>query len=264
MSNPALNPNVGKRILLVEDDVNLAQLIGDFLSKNGFELTLLSNGVEALRVITDEQFHLVILDVMLPGMSGLDVCREVRSRYEGPLMMFTALGSDSDQMLGLELGADDYIVKPVQPRLLLSRINALFRRIKPSDALIDEQTILDPKLIKVGLLEINLSNRSVTIGDIPINLTSANFDLLNILARNPGTLIEREVIVQELRGFEYDGIDRSIDRRISRLRAKLQHHLQGVDIIKTIRGKGYQLCCDFDHRHLNENVHSIKLAKLSK
>jgi two-component system OmpR family response regulator/two-component system response regulator RstA len=238
--NNVNNPDQGPHILLVEDDLELAQLIHDYLVKNQYKVSVVHNGLQAAKDIVLKQPDLVILDVMLPGMSGMDVCKEVRPSYSGLILMLTALDEDMDQMLGLELGADDYIIKPVQPRLLLSRIRALLRRQRPVANAI-ESNHASPSTEELGL-HISLKDRSITLNNQTIELTTAEFDLLLLLAKSAGEVVDRDHIVESLRGFEYDGLDRSIDRRISRLRKKLQLSTNGSEAIKTVRGKGYQLC----------------------
>lgn len=229
-------------ILLIEDDAELAALIGDFLRKHDYAVVTHDDGVGAVEKIVELKPTLVILDVMLPGKTGMDVCREAREVYEGPIIMFTALDDDIDQMLGLELGADDYVVKPVQPRLLLSRIRAVLRRFQVGDS---HSNAIQDRVIKAGDLEVNLADLTVSLSGKPISMTNAEFDLLVLLANQAGSVVDRNSIVKELRGFEYDGLDRSIDRRISRLRKKLET-ANGDSLIKTIRGKGYQLCVHID------------------
>lgn len=229
-------------ILLVEDDVQLASLVQDYLEKNGYRVTIVADGIEAIQTIIRLQPDLVILDVMLPGINGMDVCREVRGRFSGALLMLTALDDDMDHMLGLELGADDYIIKPVQPRLLLARVRTLLRRVQQSKGSTDR---VDQEGISVGELNIDLSNRRVSAGGVEIELTSSEYELLVLLALDIGQVVDRNTIVQELRGFEYDGLDRSIDRRISRLRKKLAVSVKSTSI-KTVRGKGYLLCLEQD------------------
>lgn len=224
-------------ILLVEDDAELASLIVEFLNKHQYDVKLQTTGDGAVETIAATQPDLVVLDVMLPGKSGMDICREARVDYDGPIIMFTALDDDLDQMLGLELGADDYIVKPVIPRLLLSRIKAVLRRFEGNRSGAQGSA----RQIKVGSLEINLADISVSIEGKPLSVTNAEFELLVLLAIDAGKIVDRDTILQELRGFEYDGFDRSIDRRVSRLRKKLEQ-AHGEPIIKTVRGKGYQLC----------------------
>ncbi|MEZ7275799.1 response regulator [Pseudoalteromonas sp. 68 DY56-GL68] len=235
--SPQANPK--KSIFLVEDDLALSCLIRDFLERYQFNVSVFSNGAEAAKEILRCQPDLVILDIMLPGMNGLDVCRQIRSEYRGFIMMQTALDDDIDQMLGLEIGADDYIVKQVQPRLLLTRINALLRRSQRANPYHPNDEV--HAAIECGPLVINLSNRSVTLNRHSVELTSAEFELLVLLARSIGKVVSRDDIIQTIRGFEYDGLDRSIDRRVSRLRKKL-HMYHPEEMIKTVRGLGYQLC----------------------
>jgi len=226
--------------MLVEDDRELSELISDYLTKNDFNISCIANGVEAIDGIIKNQPDLVILDIMLPGCSGMDVCKAVRPNYAGPILMLTAIDDDIDQMLGLELGADDYVIKPIHPRLLLSRIKALLRRVNGPNT-------INHKKIIVGQIVINTATRAVTVNDKTCELTSAEYELLLLLAQDVGSVVERNTIVNELRGFDYDGLDRSVDRRISRLRKKLQHMQKGSngkEMIKTIRGKGYQLCVE--------------------
>lgn len=239
----ALSDN--KKIVLVEDDQLLANLIRDFLVKYEFDVSVVADGFEAVDVILEQQPDIVILDVMLPGQSGMEVCRQIRDKYDGIILMQTALDDDIDQMMGLELGADDYVVKQVQPRLLLSRIRALLRRIQPTknQPLQHQQSSSsDTNAIVLENLNINISLRKVTLDAQEIDLTTAEFELLYLLARTPGEPVSRDTMAQQLKGYEYDGLDRSLDRRISRLRKKLQDDIETPKIIKTVRGKGYQLC----------------------
>ena len=223
-------------IILVEDDLELAELIQDFLQNYEFTIEIVSDGITAVNEILSKQPDLVILDIMLPGQSGMDVCRSIRSNYHGMILMQTALDDDIDQVMGLELGADDYIVKKIKPRLLLSRIRALLRRH-------DRNTLDNDKdQLQFGPLAINLQHRAVTLNQQPIKLTTSEFELLYLLAQNVGQVVSRDDIAQHIRGFEYDGLDRSIDRRISRLRRTLNDDPNEPDLIKTIRGVGYQLC----------------------
>lgn len=232
-----------KRLILVEDDLELSQLISEFLAKHEFIVSTVNNGIEAADKIIEEQPDIVILDVMLPGQNGMEVCKQVRHSYQGPILMQTALDEDIDQMMGLELGADDYIIKQIQPRLLLSRVRALLRRSNhPSKVPDIGNTSIDNFVLTVGSLTIDLSNRTVLCNDKVIILTTAEFELLRLLANSPGEVVTREDIILNIRGYEYDGLDRSIDRRISRLRKKLSDDPANPSLIKTVRGLGYQLC----------------------
>ena len=228
-------------LLVVEDDHELASLIQEYLTKNGFTVDVVGNGLEAVAFIKQSQPDLVILDIMLPGLSGMDVCKEVRAFFHAPILMLTALDEDIDQMLGLELGADDYVIKPIKPRLLLSRVRALLRRAEQNLRASSSHEVSNNQP-QAHPITINMQLREVKIADRPIVLTTAEFDLLKLLVENAGDVVSRDIIVQNLRGFDYDGLDRSIDRRISRLRKKLEDDKLDPHIIKTVRGKGYLFC----------------------
>ncbi len=221
------------QILIVEDDERLAMLTQDYLRKNGLDVAIETDGTRAIRRIIAEQPDLVVLDVMLPGSDGLTVCREVRAQYQQPILMLTARTDDMDQVLGLEMGADDYVAKPAQPRVLLARIRALLRR---SDTAPVESS---PQRLEFGDLVIDNGGRSVTLNDELVDFTSAEYDLLWLLASNAGRILSREDIFERLRGIEYDGQDRSIDVRISRIRPKIGDDPENPKRIKTVRSKGY-------------------------
>ena len=211
----------------------------EYLLKHDYQVKVVEDGVTAASEIISTQPDMVILDIMLPGISGTEVCKQVRPKYSGPIVMLTALDEDIDQMLGLELGADDYIVKPVVPRLLLSRIRAVSRRFNYLDK--PQQNNESEDAIQVGVLEVNLAHLRASIDGRDLQTSTSEFDLLTLLARNAGKVVSRDTIIRELRGFEYDGHDRSIDRRVSRLRKKLERAGSQV-MIKSVRTKGYQLC----------------------
>lgn len=224
------------RILLVEDDERLAELTAEYLRKNDFEVSIEPRGDIAESRILKEDPELVILDVMLPGKDGFEICRNVRDRYKGVILMLTARDEDLDQILGLELGADDYIAKPAQPRLLLAHIKALLRR-SPGAAV--ENNNEEVEQLSFGNLHISQATRSTYLGEEVIDLTTAEFDLLWLLARHAGSILSRDDLLQQLRGIGFDGLDRSIDARISRLRRKLGDDPDNPTRIKTVRGKGY-------------------------
>jgi len=228
------------RILLVEDDDRLANLTAEYLRKNDFEVTIEGRGDTAESRILNDDPELVILDVMLPGKDGFEVCRAVREKYNGVILMLTARDEDLDQILGLELGADDYIAKPVPPRLLLARIKALLRRA-PSAANQEEENVNldDAAELAFGSFRISQATRSAHLGKDVIDLTTAEFDLLWLLARHAGSILSRDDLLQQLRGIGFDGLDRSIDARISRLRRKLGDDPENPTRIKTVRSKGY-------------------------
>ena len=221
-------------ILVVEDDESLALLLGRVLGRNGFAVSFEARGDAAVARILAERPDAVVLDGSLPGKDGLDVCREVRARYAGPILMLTGRSEDMDQVLALELGADDYVAKPAQPRVLLARLRALLRRGGPGAA---RQS--SPALLRYGRFEISLTDRRVRLADEEIDFTTAEFDLLWLLASRAGTILSRDDIFAALRGIQHDGVDRSIDMRISRLRKRLGDDPVRPQRIKTVRGKGY-------------------------
>lgn len=226
------------RILIVEDDERLATLTKDYLESNGLKVSVEGDGSRAIERIKSEQPDLVVLDLMLPGEDGLAVCRIVRPYYKGPILMLTARTEDLDQVLGLEMGADDYVAKPVRPRVLLARIRALLRRIKDSG---DDQPVetTSENRLTFGNLVVDNAMREAWLDGQSIDLTSAEFDLLWLLSSSAGRVLTREEIFSHLRGIEYDGQDRSIDVRVSRIRPKVGDDPMNPKRIKTVRSKGY-------------------------
>lgn len=221
------------KILLIEDDIELAALTQDYLQKNNMSVVIESDGKNAVERILNEQADCVLLDIMLPNKDGFTICKEVRDQYQGPILMLTARDEDMDQLLGLELGADDYISKPVHPRILLARIHTLLRRVNPVvEATIVSSLQFDDLLIETGSRQVFHKNQL-------INLSTAEYDLLLLLAQHAGTVLSRDSILQHLRGIGYDGTDRSVDLRISRIRQKLQSKPHTQERIKTVRGSGY-------------------------
>jgi len=223
-----------KRVLLIEDDEITVKTLGRFLEKQGFSVEHEARGDRAVERILAAQPDVVVLDGMLPGKDGFDVCREVRSRYRGPILMLTARDEDPDQILGLELGADDYIPKPAEPRVVLARIRACLRRGAAGAAAPQERDEF-----VFGRFRINRAARTVHLGTEEISFTTAEFDLLWLLASNAGTILSRDDIQSKMRGIEHDGLDRSIDMRISRLRKRLGDDPDTPARIKTVRAKGY-------------------------
>ena len=228
-----LEPRDQDHVLIIEDDERLAGLTRDYLEANGFRVTLEADGARGVERILAFQPDLVILDLMLPGEDGLSICRRVRGDYQGPILMLTARTDDMDQVLGLEMGADDYVPKPVQPRVLLARMRALLRRTEGPEATPGETRLT------FGNLEIDSATREAWLEGERIDLTSAEFDLLWLLASNAGRVLTREEIFSQLRGIKYDGQDRSIDVRVSRIRPKIGDDPNQPHRIKTVRSKGY-------------------------
>lgn len=222
------------RLLIVEDDLRLAAVVREFLEKHGFGVVIEHRGDQALAAIAKHDPDLVILDLMLPGMDGLAVCREARRTYTRPILILTARGQEIDEVMGLELGADDFLAKPLRPTVLLARIRALLRRVRRPAVSGDE-----PKRITIGPLVINASARTVEVSGSPVELTTAEFDLLWCLASQAGKVLTRDELSLQTRGIPYDGVDRSIDLRISSLRAKLGDDGKRPALIKSIRAVGY-------------------------
>lgn len=229
------------RILIVEDDERLAGLTSEYLESNGMQVSVEGDGTAAIERIKNEQPDLVILDLMLPGEDGLSICRLVRPYYTGPIIMLTARDDDLDQVLGLEMGADDYLAKPARPRVLLARIRALLRRMKETPEPHSSVSGSDGGQDRVTFANLVVDNgmREAWLDEEPIDLTSAEFDLLWLLSSNAGRVLSREEIFTALRGIEYDGQDRSIDVRISRIRPKIGDDPLQPKRIKTVRSKGY-------------------------
>ncbi|MES2662860.1 MAG: response regulator [Pseudomonadota bacterium] len=229
------------RILIVEDDERLAALSRDYLQSNGMDVGVVSDGKEAIDHIISRQPDLVVLDLMLPGADGLEVCRAVRDKFKNPILMLTARTDDVDQVLGLEMGADDYVPKPVRPRVLLARIRALLRRNDDDDSSSHASNAAadQPQRLQFGELMIDNGAREVQLKSQTVDLTSAEYDLLWLLASSAGRILSREEIFEKLRGIEYDGQDRSIDVRISRIRPKVGDDPISPKRIKTVRSKGY-------------------------
>lgn len=225
-------------LLLVEDDVRLAALTQDYLQQQGFHVVVIHHGNDAVNAVKQITPDVLILDIMLPGMDGLEICRQIRPWFSNPVLMLTARDEDLDEIIGLELGADDYVTKPVQPRVLLARINALLRRRQLQRVIASsDKTIL--KQIRIGQLQINQATRDVYLNQQSIILTTNEFELLWLLAQHPGEILSRDQILSSLRGIDYDGLDRWVDIRISHLRHKLGDDPQQPFRIKTIWGKGY-------------------------
>lgn len=228
--------NEGSNILLVEDDQALAEAVCQYLSGEGFSVQIIADGNAAVQAITSSQPDLVILDIMLPGKDGLTICREIRPDYKGFVIMFTAREDEIDQIVGLELGADDYLIKPVKPRLLLAKVKAFLRR-----GSMQADSTGDPDQLTFDELRIDLSQRTVILNGEEVRLTSAEFDLLVILAKRAGNILTRDEITQQLSGGRYDGLDRTIDNKISLLRRKLGDDSGIPARIKTVRSRGYVL-----------------------
>ena len=222
-----------ERILVVEDDPRLGRLLREYLSENGFEVQLEDRGDTAVNTILTWRPALVILDLMLPGLDGFEVFRLVRPLFSGRALFLTARRGDVDHVAGLELGADDYVTKPVDPRVLLARVRAVLRRGEGSSQPLTH--------LLVGLLEVDRPARRATWEGRQLTLTSAEFDMLWCLALHAGEVVDRDTLSPVVRGVSYDGVDRGLDIHVSRIRRKLRDAGAGADLIKGVRGTGYQL-----------------------
>ncbi len=224
----------GTRILIADDDVELGALLRDFLAREGFEVVLAHTADAALARVRAEAFDALVLDIMMPGRSGLDALRELRRESALPVLMLTALGEDIDRILGLELGADDYIPKPCNPRELAARLRAVLRRARGegSEALTD---------LRNGPIWLRAASRSVSVDGTPVSLTATEFDLLVLLLREAGRVVSKERISQTVLGRPLGPFDRSIDVHVSNLRRKLGEAPDGESPITTIHRSGYLL-----------------------
>ncbi len=227
-----MTENRGKRILLVEDDEIFAATLIRFLEKQGLQVQLETRGDRAVQKILSTRPDAVLLDCNLPGRDGFEICREARAGYAGPIIMLTARDDDLDQVLGLGLGADDYLLKPATPHVVLAHIKACLRRLGDSGAQEADE-------YRFGRFFISRSTRSVRLGEDEVNFSTVEFDLLWLLASRAGNVLSRDDITTAMRGIEYDGLNRSIDMRVSRLRKALGDDAESPVRIKTVRGKGY-------------------------
>jgi two-component system response regulator RstA len=223
------------RILIVEDDSRLATLLSEYLASQGFAVNAESHGDRAVERIWSENPAVVILDLMLPGTGGFDICRRARERFTNGILILTASKAEVDQAVGLELGADDYVVKPVEPRILLARVRSLMRRLNGS------LSSSAPTEVVIGPLTVNRGARSVMVGDRPVELTAIEFDVLWLLARRAGEIVTRDEMYMQLRGVPHDGLDRGMDVHVSRLRQKLEARGMDPSELKGVRGMGYLL-----------------------
>jgi len=227
--------NTPEHVLVVEDDASLSAWISDYLSDHGFQVSVANRGDIAVELIEADMPDIVLLDIMLPEKNGFDVCRDIRNFYPSPILMMTACTEEADEVLGLELGADDYLSKPIKPRVLLARIKALLRRGTDSETL---------RTRVFGNLRIDMGSKSVSLEGNNVAISANEFDVLWLLASQAGKVISRTELVSRLRGIDYDGFDRSIDIRISRLRKKLNDDPDRPYKIKTVWGKGYLFASD--------------------
>ena len=222
------------KVLLVEDDARLAQLTARYLETHGVVVTVSADGIEGQAEALRRQYDCVVLDLMLPGRDGIEVCRQLRARIDVPIVMVTARGEEADRVLGLEVGADDYVTKPFSPRELLARIRANVRRVRG-------QAGPSQDTIQVGGLVLDPAKMTVTLEGRAIEVTAYEFSILRALAQRPGKVLSREQLLDLAKGSADLSFDRSIDVHVSRLRAKLGDDSRNPKILKTVRGAGYLL-----------------------
>ncbi len=221
---------MSKQILLIEDDERLGEMVRQYLEKAGFRVHHAMSGQAGLVHHETQPVDAMILDLMLPDMDGLDICRKVRAKSQTPILMLTARGDAMDRIVGLELGADDYLPKPFEPRELLARLNAILRR-SAGEATAD--------VIRFGSLEVDRGSRQVRLNGAPVAITGHQFDLLLVLAEHAGRVMSREQIMDQMRGDSLEAFDRSIDVHISRIRQAIEADPKNPRRIITVRGAGY-------------------------
>ena len=227
----------GERVLVVEDEANIVNLVRAYLEREGFTVDTVTDGRAALHHARTTRPHLIVLDLMLPGMDGLEVCRRLRQESDVYILMLTAKSEEADRIVGLELGADDYLTKPFSPRELVARVKAVLRRSRPvADALPDSAS----GIIDAPPLRIDLARRRVTKRGVPVDLTALEFDLLHALAGRPGIVYSRAQLLQRVWGYDFLGDERVVDVHIGLLRKKIEDDPSEPELLKTVRGVGYK------------------------
>jgi DNA-binding response OmpR family regulator len=222
-----------EKILVVDDEPTIVEFVRINLEKAGFEVLEAGDGETALKLAASEQPNLVVLDIMLPGKDGFEVCRELRRTTSVPIIMLTARDDDIDKILGLELGADDYLTKPFNPRELVARIRAILRRV-------DRANKIDTEVIAQGRIQLDLDRHQVTAGGKSVDLTPKEFELLELLMKNPGRVFSREMLLERLWGYDFFGDSKTIDVHIRRLREKVEEEPSSPTHILTVWGVGYK------------------------
>lgn len=226
----ATNVSVKPRVLVIDDDEELNQLLTEFLQRYGLQVTTVTQPELGLRRLKTQPPDLLVLDVMLPGTDGFAVCKKIRETSRVPIIMLTARGDLADRVLGLELGADDYLPKPFEPRELVARIQAVLRRGSPQS---------QGEVLRARELVVNLATRSVSLRGKRVEMTTAEFELLALFMQNRGRVLTRERIIEDTRGLDWDSFDRSVDVLVSRLRQKLKDDPKSPAFLKTVWGRGY-------------------------
>jgi len=225
--------NTNHTILVVEDERKIAELLRDYLMKAGHDVFVQDRGDQVIPFVKSRMPDLILLDIMLPGMDGMEVCRQIRKFSSVPIIMITARVEEIDRLIGLELGADDYICKPFSPREVVARVKAVLRRIQPAQ---EERTVLI-----FGTIALDDEKRMVTIGGQEVKLTPIEYGLLKTLMIHPNRIFARNELIKTVSGYDFEGYDRTIDSHIKNLRKKISHYLPGQHVITTVYGFGYKL-----------------------
>ncbi len=225
---------MGRKVLVVDDDVKTVELVKMYLKRDGYDVITAYDGKEALRLAREAHPDLIVLDLMLPGIDGLAVCRTLRAESDVPIIMLTARTTEDDRLAGLDLGADDYVTKPFSPKELAARVRAVLRRL-PEEAL-----LRGPVEIQQGALKVSFLTKEVTLSGKPINLTPIEFKLLGVLVREPNRVFSREQLINRVFGGDFDGFDRTVDVHILNLRRKLEPDSGDSKYVKTVYGMGYK------------------------
>lgn len=222
----------GEHILIVEDEPDIASILRDYLVREGYQVTLMDRGEKVIAFVKNENVSMLLLDIMLPGVDGKTICKEIRKFSEVPIIMITARVEEMDRIIGFELGVDDYVCKPFSPREVVVRVKAILRRTlgKTKDEIQSQ-----------GPMEVNRSSRVVTVNNCELNLTPSEFDIISILMENPNRVFTRTQLIEIVQGYNYDGYERTIDFHIKNLRKKIAEHLPNQKVIKSSYGLGYKL-----------------------
>ncbi|MBN1402445.1 MAG: response regulator transcription factor [Anaerolineae bacterium] len=222
------------RILVVDDEAQIVHVLRGYLERAGFEILTAYDGREALRVARQEKPDLIILDLMLPELDGVDVCRALRKESDVPIIMLTARVEETDRIIGLELGADDYVTKPFSPREVVARVRAILRRVQAETQPADEP-------LSVGALSLDVARHAVSLGEDEISVTPSEFEILRALMSAPGRVFSREQLLEAAQGMAYEGYERTVDTHIKNLRRKIEANPRRPEYILTVHGVGYKL-----------------------
>jgi DNA-binding response OmpR family regulator len=228
-------PQLGSKILVVDDDPNVVELVRLYLERDGHQVLIANDGVAGLEMAREELPDLIVLDLMMPRMDGMEVCRTLRAESSVPVVMLTAMVEEDDRLAGLDLGADDYVTKPFSPRELAARVRAVLRRTAR------DRDNLGPELLESGPFAVDLRQRTVSVAGTRVTLTPTEFRLISLLVREPGRTFTREQIIDRVFGYDFDGFDRTVDAHMSSLRRKVDAVPGTAKQIQTVYGSGYRL-----------------------